>query len=279
MILCGCLVLILIVVIIIAIKNVDNSTGYGSSDSYTSGYYFESADKISNSVDNCNTYTGAKKQLEKLDNIISSAKISGQPDRIVSYIETERKDIQEYVDCLERSEWEEKADSILSCFLSAFQFVTTEEYHSFRNIEDVLRASKNCVRLWNKYWESVEGVHADVNPKEYMRKYLGDSFEPCMQESEQLKKRLNNATDKLKPENKRKKKLYDDIIKTVADSGTIMQCQLKNHEFENATRKEVDFCYNDLIAQYRLVKVKIGNRYFVSLSDKEKERLEKLHSK
>lgn len=279
MVLFGSIVLILIIVFIIVIGNTDSNNSYGNTNSCQSDHYFESADEISNSVDNCNTYTGAKKQMNKLDDLISSAKFSGQPDRIVSYIESERKDIQEYVDCLERSEWEEKADSILSRFLSAFQFVTTEEYHSFRNIEDVLRASKNCVRLWHKYWESVECVQADVNPKEYMREYLGDSFEPCMQESEPLKKRLNDATDKLKPENKRKKKLYDDIIKTVADSGTIMQCQLKNHEFENATRKEVDFCYNDLIAQYRLVKVKIGNRYFVSLSDKEKERLEKLHSK
>lgn len=241
-------------------------------------HYFDSASEIANAAHRCDTYAGAKKQLDKLNDLMDTAEISGESDRTISCIDFERKDVQELVDSMERAEWEEKADKILSNFLDAFEFVTTSEYHTFRNIEDVLSEKKKCVRLWYKYWESIEGVQVRVHPKEYMKEYLGASFDPCMQESEKLKKRLEKSVENLKPENKRKKMLYDEIIKTVAESGSIMQCQLLKLDFHGATRKEVECCYNHLIAKYRLVKVKIGNRYFVSLSDKEKEKYEKKHS-
>lgn len=264
-------ILILIAVIFFILSNKEDGSHSVAYTPKIEPYNFDNITRIANSSYSCSTSSGAKKRLDELNSLFDSAKIAGESDKVLSYISFEISDVQELVDSLERSEWEEKASKILSDFLDAFIYVTTEEYHSFRDIENVLNTSKKCVRLWYKYWKLLEDIHVRVNPKEYMKEYLGDSFEPCMLESAKLKKRLDDATEKIKPEHRRKMKLYNDIIKTVADSGSIMQCELKKQHFDNASQKEVEFCYNDLIASNRLVRVKIGSRYFVSLSDKEKE--------
>lgn len=263
-------ILIAVFVFIIAFKRNDGSTGKYSCDSQEQS--IDAISKIANSAYGSTTSAGARKRLEKLESVYESAKLSGESDKVLSHILFEIDDVKELVDNLEYSEWEEKANQKLSDFLYAFEYVTSEEIHSFHNIDDVLKMRNRCMHIWHEYWNLLKDVHVRVDPKGYMADYLGSSFEPCMLESTKLKKRLDDATEIIKPEHMRKMKLYNDIIKTVADSGSIMQCELKKQQFDNASQKEVEFCYNDLIASNRLVKVKIGSRYFVSLSDKEKER-------
>ena len=61
----------------------------------------------------------------------------------------------------------------------------------------------------------------------------------------------------------------------MAEREAVQQCVLLRQEFPNATAEEVKYCYQELVKQYKLVKYKMGNRWFVALSDKEKEQREK----
>ena len=81
--------------------------------------------------------------------------------------------------------------------------------------------------------------------------------------------RLDQAVTEMKPEYRRKMTLYRKIVDAVENEGSVMRSDLLKRSFPNATAKEVECCYKELIKKYKLVEVKLGNRYFVSLSDKE----------
>lgn len=223
---------------------------------------------------NCTTPDSAQKCVDDLRSIQFDLEINGDPERVAPYLASAIREAEKNVSDIKMGKWEEKAWDVLSKFRDEFSFVTSGDSRDFRHIEDVLKSSKKCMDLWHKYWSiPLDSITVQVDPHEYMEKYLGEDFEPCMHSSLELRKRLDKATEQLKPEHKRKLKLYSEIIDYVRANDNIMRCELLKHPFRNATDKEVKCCYNDLIKKYRLVEIKIGNRYFVSLSDKEKEKL------
>ena len=52
-----------------------------------------------------------------------------------------------------------------------------------------------------------------------------------------------------------------------------MRAALLKKSFPNATEKEVACCYRALVAGGKVIEMKIGNRWFAILSDKEKKKL------
>lgn len=94
-----------------------------------------------------------------------------------------------------------------------------------------------------------------------------------------LQTALDAAIEPLKPEQRRKRALYRNVMEYVAKGESVQRAALLKNPFPEATAEEVRFCYRELVREYRLVEIKIGNRWFVTLSDKEKEKREKAAEK
>ena len=259
-------ILILIAVIFFILSNKEDGSHSVAYTPRIEPYNFDNITRIANSSYSCSTSSGAKKRLDELNSLFDSAKIAGESDKVLSYISFEISDVQELVDSLERSEWEEKASKILSDFLDAFIYVTTEEHHSFRDIENILNTSKKCVRLWYKYWKLLEDIHVRVNPKEYMKEYLGADFETCMMDGIALKKRLSSAAVYKELSNEQRMMICTEIVRIVSESKSCMRCKLLKMDICNADYEQIDSCYQHLLLKNKLVEYKNGNRYYVSIS-------------
>ena len=70
----------------------------------------------------------------------------------------------------------------------------------------------------------------------------------------------------------RRERLYALLVRQVTDRESMLRSELLGTAFSGFTAAEVKCCYRGLIAQNRLYEYKMGNRWFVSLSDREKGR-------
>lgn len=216
----------------------------------------------------------SKKAYEILDELETGYKEIGKSSPVLfssSYREN-IQDVRELADALAKEEWEEKANRILDKFIDLYLMITSPD---FQDVEKAYRSKKRCIGYWQDYFASVpDGLY--VYPKSYMKEYLDEDYDSCMESHVALEKKLSVAIDEMKPEYQRKKQLKSNLLSLVENEGSIMRSQLLNHQFEGCIEKEVQYCYRELITNYSLVEVKIGSRYFVSLSDKEKEKREKI---
>jgi hypothetical protein len=181
-------------------------------------------------------------------------------------------DLKSHADSLELERWEDKAGAVLDRFAELFYIIIDSD---FSDVELAYRAKSKCINAWYRYWGTVEDVSVTVYPKEFMKSYLGEAYDPCMEARDALEQKLDAAINAIRPEYKRKMKLFDNILDTVHMESSIMRSDLLKRSFPNSTRKEVEICYRDLVRRDKLVEVKQGSRYFVSLSDKELERRSK----
>jgi hypothetical protein len=180
------------------------------------------------------------------------------------------KDVRENYESLSIEEWQAKAGRILDKFYELYAMITDPD---FRDVDKAYRSKKRCIEYWQKYFYSIPsetGIWYDA--KTYMKEYLGELYDECMYSHETLEKKLSACIEEMKPEYKRKMKLRNQIIDIVAERESIMRAELISMHFEGCTKKEIEYCIKELVDTYRLVALKIGNRYFVSLSDKEKSK-------
>ena len=173
---------------------------------------------------------------------------------------------------METERWERKADKYLEKFYEAWIFVTTSDpADHFKEAEELMRAKKRCISAWQGYFGiDLEEYDTVVYPKRHLREYMADEYETCMESHDTLEKRLAKCVETARPEYRRKMKLYDHIVDYVRSVESIARADLLRHPFDGFIDDEVKCCYRELIKKNRLVEIKIGNKYFVSLSDKEK---------
>lgn len=205
-------------------------------------------------------------QYEVLYNDIAS-KQSLESEHIY---QEDMSDIRENYESLAREEWQRKADKILDKFYDLYSMITDPD---FKDVEKAYSSKKRCIKYWQDYFSSIPyetGIWYDA--KFHMREYLGLDYDICMDSHESLEKKLTQCIDEMKPEYKRKMNLRKQILDTVAEHENIMRSKLIATPFEGCTAKEVEYCIKELVEKYQLVSIKIGNRYFISLSDKEKQR-------
>lgn len=176
--------------------------------------------------------------------------------------------IREEVEEKQRDKWENDARRILDNLFNSYYLIVE---HDFDNVDLAYKAKSKCMKYWDQYWQSIEKYDIPLYPKQFLRNYMVD-YDPCFENGEALQRRLEQAITEMKPEYRRKMDLYKKIMDTVADAGSIMRSDLLKKSFPDSIPKEVECCYKELIKKYKLVEVKLGNRYFVSISDKELDR-------
>lgn len=178
------------------------------------------------------------------------------------------RDMSDYYEDLTREEWEKSANKLLDKFRELYLIIAEPTY---KDVERAYRSKKRCIEYWQKYFASMPtGIH--VYPKQYLREYLDLDYDPCMESHELLEKRLSECIEQMKPEYQRVVRLRKDMLDYVFENDSVMRSELLRKQFDGCTDKEVEYCYRELVNKYKLVAVKIGNRYFVKLSDKEREK-------
>ena len=185
-------------------------------------------------------------------------------------------DIRDNMESLAKEEREEKARRILDRFAELYYLITDPD---FKDVEKAYKSKKRCIDYWQKYFFSIpeDGIWRD--PKAFMKEYLADDFDECMYNHDTLEKKLSKCIEEMKPEYKRKINLRHQILDIVAEKESIMRAELVSMPFDGCTKKEVEYCIKELVDSYQLVALKIGNRYFISLPDKEKDKRNRLKKK
>ena len=176
------------------------------------------------------------------------------------------QDLREQLTDIQTEKWEKTADQILKKFIESFELITKPT--EFANIDQVYKAREKCLDSWYEYWQSIHDCEAVVYPKKYMKENLDDRFEPCMWDSASLKKRLDDCITQKRPEYLRKMKIIDAMISSVESSVNMLRSELLKTSFADSTPEEVRSCYNALLKSHKMFEWKLGNRWFVSLSDK-----------
>ena len=215
----------------------------------------------------------AQKHLDKMEADYEMAVDSGTSEKALAIMRDNLRESREDVEQRKKDKWEEKADKVLSDFADEYEQVISCEECTFSELEQVIKSRNRCVNLWYKYWDTLRDCDVTVYPKQYMRDYLGNDYDPCMESSEALKKKLDEHVNIIRPEYQRKKKLLNAILKEIENEDMVMRAALLKRSFSNATEKEVACCYRALVAGGKVVEIKIGNRWFAMLSDKEKKKL------
>lgn len=230
--------------------------------------YMGSSDKLINATDS-RSIKKVRESIASLDYEYSKVKdLAGQSG---NYLYTEdRTFLTEHLHDLEEEKWEKRADKYLQEFSDCYLTIVGGEFENFKDVDALFKMKKRCISLWQKYYAiDLSEYETTIYPKRYLRDWMGEDYDPCMESHEALEKKLNDCVDKMRPEYKRKNALYGIIVTRVASIGSIARSELLKQRFDGYVPEEVKCCYNALIKENRLVEVKLGGRYFVSLSDKE----------
>ena len=183
------------------------------------------------------------------------------------------EELRQHADDLERGKWEYKADNCIQKLIDDYYGITSKQYESFNEVEYLFECKRSCINDLKKYYGiQTSKYHVNINPRQYLRQAMGEEFDPSMDSVASFEKKLAELTDHMLPVKKRKQKLYKLIMDYVNEKGSVKKADLERHIFFDYTEAEVKSCYRALIKKNRIVEVKIGNRLFVLLSDKEKEK-------
>lgn len=279
---------VVMIVIIVAtrepkLKSEDRKPRRRYYDDSTKPYAYEQLDKISLRASDSSSIDRVKSYLDELGILLEDARRDGAPEEKLQEIRKYQKDVDWNYQILLEEKWKKKMDPIVDELNDCYELVTMAYNHTFQKVEDVIWARNRCLVLFDLYWKKANTFLEEnqcrgrIRTAEYLNNWHPE--EKRFVSRWELQQTLDAAIEPLKPEQKRKKKLYRDILDWVAEQGAVQQCVLLKREFPNATAEEVKYCYKDMVKQYRLVKYKMGNRWFVTLSDKEKEKREKTAQK
>ena len=246
-------------------------------------YSFERLDKIECKSSDSSSIDKVRSYLDELEILAEDARRDGVPEGKLQDIRKCRESVECSYQILLEEKWKKKMDPIVDELNGCYELVTTACNHTFQKVEDVIWARDRCLHLYDAYWAAAgkfleeNQCRGRIRTKDYLNSWHPE--ENRFASRWELQQTLDAAIEPLKPEQKRKKKLYRDILNWVAEQESVQQCVLLKREFPNATAEEVKYCYKDLVKRYKLVKYKMGNRWFVTLSDKEKEKREKAAQK
>lgn len=183
------------------------------------------------------------------------------------------EDLESILEDQEEERWSKKAEKHLRAFADYYYLITSGDMHDFRNVEELLRIKSKCISEWQSYFAiDVSEYKAIIYPKRRMREFMGSDYNSCMDSHDALEKHLSACVDSMRPEYRRKMKLFSMIVDYVESQSSIARPALLSHDFDGFIQEEVKVCYRALVKKNRLVEVKLGNRFFVSLSDSEIDR-------
>lgn len=211
----------------------------------------------------------------------------------LNFYKSDIGELQEHLELLGQDKWERQAEKRLSEFMDLYMLIIDPNFSDV----DIARKSKNkCMRLYDSYWEWTEKISNElagkgVNPKklwENARTVFRGAFEESAPQSDHamlvwgqtsqrstrqmIEKRLDAAVQAMQPEYRRKMRLYGMIKECIREKESIQRSAVLKWPFDGYTKEEIRVCYRELLNMHSIVECKMGERYFVMLSDKESEK-------
>ena len=257
------MIVILSMVIVLISKSGSDGDVHMEADEFYDKVY-----KLSNSAFDCKKSSSVKEKLSEMEDLYERIDNRKNCDKYKQYLQAEIHDVRDEYEDRVFCEWQEKADKALDCFILSYIHVIDSDPSMF-TFAALSKSKKDCLRYYEKYW-SLKGpeVYLKISPQDYMKKYLGENYDFCMQSHLELERKLESAIEAAKPEKQRGEKLTREMIAFVKSNGSVKRSELKKHEFQGFNCEEVAAAYKYLLKKYRLVEYKIGNLYFVSLPEK-----------
>ena len=236
--------------------------------------YYEASNKLT-SASESKSIKRVSESLKSLDREYERAKDVLDAGSQYLY-QADRELLADQLRSLEQEKWQKKANKYLQEFWDCYYLIVNRELESFNDVELLFRTKRRCIENWQRYFGiDLSEYQNTIYPKRYLREWMGEDYDPCMDSHDALEKKLSAIVDTMRPEYKRKNALYGIIINHVAALGSVSRGALLKTSFDGFISDEVKCCYRALIKQNRLVEVKLGGRYFVSLSDKESAKEQK----
>lgn len=233
----------------------------------------------------------AKDALQQLESGYDDIKTTISSNSAWCY-QKDIEDVRANVEDIALEKWQEKAEKILDEFIAAYVLITDP---TFANVEEAYRAKGKCIKKYDAYWEWTQRVH-DENAAYFSKLNLWDEARNLFREQfcdnaepgdhamlvwgmpgststrENIKKKLSECIRTMEPEYRKKMTLESKIMQKIADHGSIQRSILLKSSFEGFVDAEIKACYRGIVNKGRVVEVKQGRVYFVSLSDKEKRK-------
>lgn len=186
---------------------------------------------------------------------------------------TNMEDLKCHLSDLEKENWLKKAERHLNDFYECYEIIADGEMENFKDVDQLFKLKGRCISAWQSYFHiDLDQYSTTIYPKRYLREYMGELYDPCMESHDALEKKLSDRIQIMRPEYNRKLRLYDDIMCYVSNMRSILRSELLRTPFTNYTLDEVKCCYRELLKRNRLVEYKLGDRFFVALSDSEQSR-------
>lgn len=186
-----------------------------TSDRLTSAAFSSSVKKVKSSIDALDV---AYHQSEDVLN-----------DTAKSMYLADRSDLRDHLHDLEQGKWEKKADKYLQEFLDCYLAIVDGELEKASDVELLLKTKKRCIDQWQKYFAiDLSEYETTIYPKRYMRQWLGEDYDPCMESRDALEKKLSVCVEKIRPEHGQKRKAKEGV-KVIPSSDKLVHDAIVRH--------------------------------------------------
>lgn len=184
--------------------------------------------------------------------------------------EVDIADLKTHLADIEEDDWLKKAEKYLDSFSECYMLIVNGDMETFRDVDRIFALKKRCISAWQKYFSvDLEPYRTTIYPKRYLREYMGELYDPCMESHDALEKKLSDYIQTARPEYRRKMRLFELLVAYVRNRESVLRAELMKAPFDGFTADEVKVCYKALLEKNRLTEYKMGSRLFVMLSDKE----------
>lgn len=245
--------------------------------------HYELSYKLSNKGSNTSSYAVAKDCYDRMQE--SYAGIQSSVSGVSRHCyEEDIADVHGNMEALIEDRWDKKARLYLNTISELYWLIMDCD---FASVDEAYKSKNKLLSVYDKYWEWTSKCHDELDhwgninlwdeAKSNMKFALDDSgivfwdnsnFGRCSVR-QQLVKQVESKIETMRPEYKRKMKLYKLLVDYVYEHPDIARSKLLKISFDGFTSQEIAACYNSLVSKKRLIAVKIGSRYFVSLTDNE----------
>ena len=109
-------------------------------------------------------------------------------EREKAFYRSDMSELQSHLSALEEDAYQRKADPKLQRFCDCYCSIRDENLDP----QTLRQLKKRCVNLWQSFFAiPLEEYRTAIYPKSYLRAFLGDDYDPCMESHEALERKLD----------------------------------------------------------------------------------------
>ena len=203
--------------------NLGNTQGFTRRPDNSYNAFFKEFDKIFNRGIKSEKIKTVQECLDSLEHLYSETdvRLGTNGSRVCT---TDIEDIRSHLEGLEKDSWLDKVDKHLQEFIDCYEEIMSGDLDNFNDVELLFKIKKKCINEWQKYFAvDLSPYRTRMYPKKYFRETLEELgiYDPCMESHDTLEKKLSEKVQSMRPEYKRKMKLYGIIVNYVCQKNSV----------------------------------------------------------